>query len=128
MSMTFKKKQILVADIPTETGRIYPHEVLLGVVESLKEKELFGSFVNVNFINDDGVVDMTKAAIICSNFELVGNSLVCDFKILDTVYGVILRQLINEFPFALTPSGFGKVDENLNIYDYSLTSVDIKMV
>ena len=129
MGIKFSKKQIIVADSNlTESGFVYPHSELSRVAEELKDKFLYGTFVNVDFKDPQSQnIDMSKVAIKCENFDLVGNSFVCDFEILDTVYGVTLQSLIQESPFVLCPVGYGKVNANNEISEYEMTSIWIKM-
>lgn len=127
MTVNVARKQILVADFPQDTGRIYPRELILELLDKNKDKELYGSFVNVKFMSDDGSVDLGKVALRAFNFDVVGNSFICDFEILDTSYGILLQSLITEHSFVLSPSGFGKIDKKGVVYDYELSSIDVKM-
>ena len=121
MTIKMYNKIVMIADTIDDNGRIYPREALLSLCDDI-EKEYTGSFSNVNFS-----VDKQKQVIVSSNLHMEGNILLCDFTIVDTVYGCLLQKYIKEQPFTLTPHGIGKVDESGVVSEYQLININVKL-
>lgn len=120
MALTLHNKIVIIADTPNEYGVTYPRDTLLKLCED-PEKEYHGSFINVD------TTDESKTAIVAKNLKMSSNVLLGDFTILDTPYGAQLQKLMQEHHFALTPHGYGVVDEDGIVSDYELHNINIKL-
>lgn len=124
MSVEVVNKLIMVADHPNDkSGRVYPREELVKLVEKFKNVDVIGSFVGVD------ITDKHKVAITSKNFRMIGNALICDFTIMDTPNGFTLQNMIHNHQLALTPRGRGNVDlKTGRISNFDLISIDVKLV
>lgn len=116
MTVEIKNKILVVADTLLADGRFFPREVILNWADNQKE-EYFGSFINVDFFNNP-----EKVAISANNLRVESNVLLCDFKVLDTLYGIMLQKYIREHQFMLTP----KCNKN-NDSEIELQEINVKL-
>lgn len=125
MAVELKQKIVVVADmVMPHSGNIYKRDTLIEVIKDVSNREVYGTFVGVNSGYD---FDMSKVAIRCYNFALIGDALVCDFTIMDTPYGATLSSLLEYHQMKLTPTGYGDLHEDMTITNYNLLSVDVMM-
>ena len=121
MTIKMYNKIVMIADTVDDNGRIYPRDELLALCDNI-EKEYTGSFPNIDFS-----VDRQKQVIVSSNLRMESNILLCDFTIVDTVYGCLLQKYIKEQHFTLTPHGIGKVDDSGVVSEYQLININVKL-
>ena len=115
--MEFVQK-IIECDTPTVNGRVYTKEAFQ---ESLDEnKNLFGYMVPETSFD----CSVEKVAFALKDYYWEDNTLFGKFEVLDTPCGRVLDSLINatKEPLDISPVGFGMVNSNNEVYDYTLMS------
>lgn len=115
--MEFVQK-IIDCNRPTRNGRIYTKAA---IQESLDEKrELFGYVLPETSMS----CSMNNIAFALKDYYWENNNLYGKFEVLDTPCGRVLDSLISDTkePLNISPVGFGMVNSNNEVCDYTLMS------
>ena len=121
---------ILTANSPTINGRIYPKDVLEAIVESSKDKEIFGGGPGYD---QDPHITLTDITHKVTNIRLEGDTLVCDIDLMNTPAGKPIVNLaislnansLDDMGLEVVPSGYGKISDDSVVTDYTLHCVNI---
>jgi uncharacterized membrane protein len=122
------KLELITADVPTVTGRIYPKEVLEHAVEEFNSRKAPCMCDNnaqsgPNITPDDYTTEV-------KSFELEDNKLFATIKLLDTPAGKVLQKMYNVLGkdrFAFFPTGIGNIKNRKYIADgYVFTGISIR--
>lgn len=133
--MRFNNVEIIVCDTKdTVSGCTYPLSEMQFVVNEINTtgKQILGeNAVGANALSLN--LDLVTHKVINLRFD--GCRLLGDVEIIDTPKGKILQEWITETNklvinthIKCVPRGFGVIDENLIISNYSLTAIDIEFL
>ena len=113
---------IMIADKPNGNGRIYPRAALEACVKRWEAKR---PLLGVIEVDRGPLIAMDEASHVIEKLSVQGDTLVADIKVLDTVEGRRLQQLLAGATVTFRSSGFGKVAEDgKTILDYELISIN----
>lgn len=113
-----KKNTVLLCDELTRAGRIYPIEEVAKAIDTYNRKGY--KFVHVGKGDKIRIEDIVGEV---KSLEMDGKEVVGDIKWLDTTAGKTARDLVEKKWSMLYPVGFGKVDGDGVVSDYSISSV-----
>ena len=111
-------------DRPDSNGTIYPREVMAKALEEAQERikngQMFGTLDASEYPIDPG-----HASHQVVSMELDGDEVKTVIKILDTREGDILRELMENGIPKLSPVGWGNLDDDQTISDFSISAINI---
>lgn len=108
---------------PNLNGRIYSKQVLENSFKSVSE---IGSFYN----GDDDyrliseTIELFRTSHIVKDVHMEENNCVAEIKVLNTPFGIRLKNLIKDNLVLFAPKGTGQLDSKGNVSDYKLISID----
>jgi hypothetical protein len=123
------KQKILEIGVPNMNSRIYPRNVIDGMVESWTGKSIFGMIGMPTGIGCTLPIDMTQISHVVENLSVEDNWLVGDVKVLKTPQGAILDTNLSLGGVGVfRPAGFATTSRNVEGYDiittYKLHSIN----
>lgn len=110
------KVRITEVDVPNKNGHIYSTEC----VQSFLGKEVLGQIGMVA-----GEIDLSNVSHKISNLRIEDGFVVGDVTTLNTPQGRLLSDLLESTNMCFRMSGYGNIDENGNISEFELISVNL---
>jgi hypothetical protein len=111
--LVFRRILLQRADAKNRNGRIYPKSVLEPVIaqyneEFVKTRRALGALDHENNM----VLELKTASHLITEMHWEGNELYGDVEILDTPFGLILKELaLKRIPFGISSRANGSVEE-----------------
>jgi hypothetical protein len=100
-------------NIKNKNNRIYTNEEFEKHIDKYMSKELrFGTFLTS--IDDETMVPIKCISHSIDNLYIKNENLIVEITILDTPYGIILKQLYeNDTYIGLSPCSYGSIEDNI---------------
>ena len=125
------KFTIMRLNTPNRNNRVYPTETFQLAIDEynkqIVEKRAIGVIGEYETDKDWSGVNLEKASHIVEKLEIVGDEVHADIKVLDTLAGQKLRDLLATTDMTFRPRGEGQIHNTADVYvvsEYKLVSID----
>ena len=128
--MTSTTLKVITVDTPNHNGRVYPRAEMERAIDKfndrLPEHPLFGE-LGYGPALDGTSISLDRVSHKVDKMFIEGDNVMAKITVMDTPMGNILKTLCEEAPNAvmLGPRGTGVVDEDGNVSEYTLITVDV---
>ena len=114
-----------IVDTPNKNGRTYPRAVMEKAIADYKkpidQKRSVGE-LNPQY---DSPINLTSVSHIVTDLRIEENNLIADVDVLTTPKGIVLQTVLDsQHNIEFVTRGLAKIDEEKNITEYTLISVD----
>lgn len=117
--------KIFDLDMPNKNGHVYPTDVVLKAIEEYNQKIKEGKALGNFGMPESMEQNLDQVSHVVEEIHIDGDKAYAKVRTLDTPYGHIVRQLIEDGALTdLRTTGTGMIDENGVISDYQLLSVN----
>lgn len=113
------KQVIMEVDKPNRNGRTYPKEAIENALKTVKEPVLCALGPP-----DGPSVDLQRVAAYATNLRVEDGKFMADITVAKTPMGKVLMEL-SDVPHAYTSIGFGDIDKNGVVSNYTFTGIAI---
>lgn len=122
--------EVMQLDTPMASGRVYGTIEMQRVVETWRGKKVRGTIIVDDYASEGNAVNYSpivfdQSSHIASNLRVLGNSLVCDIEVMNTMPGKVLAELLKLGMADFKMYGVGNTRTDGQVEEFELVRIDV---